>query len=126
MRGYKLYLPHIEGERRHCICYPISWKCKGPTHGLFIVSFECSYPLYITLAKLLTVGVVFKYKLVIALLLVHAAADVDDPLLAGLVGHDAARGVVVRDHEVFYGMVWVVAERADPDAVVVLSPAGAK
>lgn len=69
---------------------------------------------------------VFKYKLVIALLLVHAATDVDDPLLAGLVGHDAARGVVVRDHEVFYGTVWVVAERADPDAVVVLSPAGAK
>lgn len=69
---------------------------------------------------------VFKDEFIVALLLVHAAADVDDPILAGLMGHDAARGVVVGDHEVFDGAVGVVAERADPDAFVVLSPACAK
>lgn len=69
---------------------------------------------------------IFKDKLIVALLLIHTAADVDDAILAGLVGHDAARGVVVGDHEVLYGAVGVVAERADPDAVIVLSPTGAK
>lgn len=69
---------------------------------------------------------VFEDQFIVALLLVHAAADVDDPVLAGLMGHDAARGVVVGDHEVFDGAVGVVAERADPDALVVLPPACAK
>lgn len=69
---------------------------------------------------------VFKDEFIVALLLVHAAADVDDAVLAGLVGHDAARGVVVGDHEVFNGAVGVVAECADPDALVVLSPVRAK
>lgn len=66
---------------------------------------------------------VFKDEFVVALLLVHAAADVDGAVLAGLVAHDAARGVVVGHHEVFDGVVGVVAQRADPDALVVLSPA---
>lgn len=66
---------------------------------------------------------VFKDEFVVALLLVHTATDVDDAVLAGLVAHDAARGVVVGDHEVFDGAVGVVAERADPDALIVLSPA---
>lgn len=56
---------------------------------------------------------IFEDKLIIALLLIHAATDVDDAILAGLVGHDAARGVVVGDHEVLYGAVGVVAECAD-------------
>lgn len=91
-----------------------------------MISTECSSSLQITSAKLLTIGMIFEDKLIIALLLIHAATDVDDAILAGLVGHDAARGVVVGDHEVLYGAVGVVAECADPDAVVVLPPAGAK
>lgn len=65
---------------------------------------------------------VFKDEFIVALLLIHAATDVDDPVLAGLMGHDAARGVVVGDHEVFNGAMGVVAKCTDPDALVVLSP----
>lgn len=66
---------------------------------------------------------VFKDEFVIALLLIHAATDVDDAVLAGLVAHDAARGVVVGHHEVLDGALGVVTQCADPDALVVLSPA---
>lgn len=45
---------------------------------------------YITLTKVLAIGVVFKDEFIVALLLVYAAADVDDPFLTGLMGHDAA------------------------------------
>lgn len=79
-----------------------------------------------TLAKALTIGVVFKDEFVVALLLIHTATDVDGPVLAGLVAHDAARGVVVGDHEVLDGALGVVAECADPDALVVLPPACGK
>lgn len=79
-----------------------------------------------TLPKVPTVGVVFKDEFIVALLLFHAATDVDGRVLAGLVAHDAARGVVVGDQEVLDGAVGVVAERADPDALIVLSPAHPK
>lgn len=108
---------------------PFSWKCEIawlPACNLFDISIECSFSLQITSAEVLTISMIFKDKLIVALLLIHTAADVDDAILAGLVGHDAARGVVVGDHEVLYGAVGVVAERADPDAVIVLSPTGAK
>lgn len=72
--------------------------------------------------RILTIGVVFKNKFVIAFLFIHAAADVKYPVLVVLLDHDTLGSVILGNHDIFHRELWIVTESAHPNAFIVLFP----